>query len=945
MEEFVGGGVERAAEMFVDRLGAGRAVWQNDVRELPSMPITGIDDRHVPLSGGNALVLVQAMWDRGWRDPRFLTSEQVASAGASVSAGAEGMDVQFVRAVGADGSLLEQPEVVVYKLFNAAQVEGLGAWVPPLRDWSLEVLAKRLLPKFDVNIVHDQVDKAFFSADDGNVHMPPMAAFASVDEYVGVAVHELSHATRGELDREVVGEVGQPSFAREELRAELASMQLSIALGVPHDVARHARFAGEWATVLRDDPGELFRAARDAEKMAALVLWHVKAVEREMAVEQEVMGVSVPQAVADRVVYSVSAARNYEQQEFSDPRAAAKAFHEVDANDQPVVIKAVFGPGHAPGGSGRIIARTSGVGAAGQGMLYGKYTGGQDSEFDAAYAEFDGEQGRASEAAPAQSEKVAAKATTVKSAAEKRQDYQRQVYADRAEELFQNRQAILAVPLNEKDVAKKLGAVFYGPQKVWFVPAGVDLGRFRKWSAIDGQGDAGRMPSRTEIIAEFEKAMRSLGLSTELRGSDGGTIDDGKWHYVRVTTHKKTNAAGAVILNVAGGRDGRPCGFIENKLSGDRLGWVMDCPELTPEQLARMRAEALAREEAAAKEIAQKQEQMAEIAADIWASANVGEHGYFTLKGVQGHAARVLDGKTLLQSPAFKSEGGGTIIRARERYALIPLMDETSKIWALQAISEDGKTKAFMSGARKKGLFCVIGEEGIGVSALPTAGKLGFVEGFATGASFFEKNGFRVAVCFDAGNMEAVAKDMGKRLAPEVEKVIGADNDQFFMERAFGALARIGVVAHGPGAVVKVMSGPGETREVPLGQVVADGEWHQAAGGRYRVTLEDDKWMPGCVGKVCVELFRNGAADGQKETLRAGNRGVEAGYVAAEAMPGAVVVIPKFDSLSGRPTDWNDLAKRGGDVRQQVEEQLGERPQVEKEGKEATVGEKDGRGR
>ena len=844
--------VETVAADFARRLEAGTAIWQSDVRALSSMPLTVTDERDVPLMGGNALVLAQAMWDKGWRDPRFFTADQVAAVGAHVRADAAPLAVQFVRAVDSDGCLLESPVVRNFSLFNAEEIDGLEPWVAPARTWSLQTLAERLLPKFDVDIVHDQVDTAFFSADDGNVHMPPMSAFATVDDYVGVAVHELAHASHARVGRdEVHGTAGEASYAREELRAELASMQLSIALGIPHDTRRHAGFAGVWATLLREDPHELFAAAKDAEKMAALVLWHVKAVEKEVAVE-EALG------LGERVMGLEVDGRNETSKEAV-----------VEAKDPPA-------------------ARVEG--------LDGKDVGG---------------------AKPA-----------VKTAAEKRRGYQRGVYARSAAELFEERQAILAVPFAEKDEAKKLGAMFYGEEKVWFVPAGVDMEPFKRWSVIDGRGVTGRAPSRGEYIAAFEKVLIEMGLSTSLRASDKGAIDDGKWHNVRVTAVKKSNASGRFILS-AHGPDGRPCGHVVNYISGEERHWTMDCPELTPEQAGRLKAEMIEREKAAMQALELKQSAVAVEAREIWSVATVGGHKYFELKGIDGHGARVIDGATLLRYGAFKNDEGKSIIRAYERYALVPMMDEHATIWALQAISEDGKTKAFMSGARKKGLFCVIGDQAIGENRLPMAGALGNCEGFATGATFFEKNGFPVVVCFDAGNMEAFAKDAGQRLAPEVKPVIAADNDQFFMERAFGALARIGVVAHGGAETVKVVTGPnGVTRDVALGEVVANGEWQQAPGGRYRVILEDDKGVAGCVGKVRLEIVRAGAADGVRETLIAGNRGLDAARVAAEAMRGAMIVVPQFSTLRGRPTDWNDLAKLGGDVKGQVNEQLGSKEVV-----------------
>jgi phage/plasmid primase-like uncharacterized protein/antirestriction protein ArdC len=808
--------IRNVADLFVERIATGQAVWQQDVRSsLSSMPLTVSEDQNVPLSGGNALLLAQAMWDNGWHDPRFLTAEHVVQAGGVIGPDAESFDIQFVRAVGADGSLLERPEAITYSMFNAEQVSGLPAWTAPSKDWTLEMLAARLLPKFETNIVHDQADGAYYSVEDGNVHMPPMSAFSSVGEYVGVAVHELSHASRHELGRTVVGQVGTPSFAREELRAEMASMQLSVALGLPHDVDRHAGFSREWESLLRADPGEFFRAARDAEKMAALVLWHVRSVEKELEVEKE-----------------------------------------LDVGEMSSVEN----------GSKR------GAGTKG-------------------------------------------------------------AYLARLEKLFESRQAVLVVPYAEKDKAHAAGAVYYPSQKLWFAPQDADMSALKPWLMREGISAVSQMPSRSTLLNDFQRAMESMGLVLNAKDVEKlHQAKDGEWDYVKVQGHK-SNKSGAYVLNLDGGRDGRPTGVIMNHKTGKRFTWKHDGPELTPEQLARMRAEAAAREALAAKELSVRQGAAALQATALWNRAmempqmdDSFKHGYFRLKGIAAHGARVADGSTLLEYPAFAGEDGRTVIKESEIYALIPLHDAAGKIWNLQAISEDGKTKSFMAGAKKKGLYCLLGEERLGAAKWPEYGAIAFAEGFATGASIREASDWPVVVCFDAGNLESVAKEMRSTLPEGVVKIIAADNDQFFMERAMGALAKVGLVAAVNGPTVQVSVGADSVREVCLGTALADGEWHQESGGRYRMVFEEGGYAaPGCVGLVSVEtVFTSGGVDSDRKMLKLGNRGMEAAAVAAFALPGAIVASPVFASLDGRPTDWNDLASREGKdaVRTQLSKQV-----------------------
>ena len=95
--------------------------------------------------------------------------------------------------------------------------------------------------------------------------------------YYGTALHELSHWTGhpSRLNRSTLNEsyrFGDPAYAREELRAELASLFVAAETGIPHDPASHAAYVGSWVEALRKDKNEIFRAAHDASAAADFVL-------------------------------------------------------------------------------------------------------------------------------------------------------------------------------------------------------------------------------------------------------------------------------------------------------------------------------------------------------------------------------------------------------------------------------------------------------------------------------------------------------------------------------------------------------------------------------------------------------------------------------------------------------------------------------------------------
>ena len=82
--------------------------------------------------------------------------------------------------------------------------------------------------------------------------------------------HSTGHADR--LNRDLSHPFGSEGYAKEELRAEIASMILGDELGIGHDSNQHAAYVGSWIKALKEDPMEIFRAAADAEKIQAYVL-------------------------------------------------------------------------------------------------------------------------------------------------------------------------------------------------------------------------------------------------------------------------------------------------------------------------------------------------------------------------------------------------------------------------------------------------------------------------------------------------------------------------------------------------------------------------------------------------------------------------------------------------------------------------------------------------
>ena len=106
------------------------------------------------------------------------------------------------------------------------------------------------------------------------VQIPPDEAFHSPELRAATLFHELSHATGhvSRLNRDLSGSFGSISYAKEELRAELASYAIGSMIGLPCDVPNHASYIQSWIEVLKQDRREIFHAAAEAQRIADYIL-------------------------------------------------------------------------------------------------------------------------------------------------------------------------------------------------------------------------------------------------------------------------------------------------------------------------------------------------------------------------------------------------------------------------------------------------------------------------------------------------------------------------------------------------------------------------------------------------------------------------------------------------------------------------------------------------
>jgi antirestriction protein ArdC len=303
---------QEVTDRIVSMLEEGVAPWQKPWepgRGSMGMPTNPTTDK--PYRGGNAIHLMATALRKGYDDSRWVTYKQAADHGWQVRKGEKGTQIEFWEAKpytrqreedrphGGAATDETRPKDRgtrlihrVYTVFNAKQIDGIPAYKPKeFTAFEVAQVGEQILKNSGARISHDQADRAFYNRVSDSIHLPAKDAFKDAAGYYGTALHELAHwsghPTR--LDRTTLNEsyrFGDTNYAKEELRAELASVFLAAERGIPHDPEQHAAYVGSWIKTLKEDKNEIFRAAHDASAATDFLL----ALERERDVADQALG-------------------------------------------------------------------------------------------------------------------------------------------------------------------------------------------------------------------------------------------------------------------------------------------------------------------------------------------------------------------------------------------------------------------------------------------------------------------------------------------------------------------------------------------------------------------------------------------------------------------------------------------------------------------------------
>lgn len=199
------------------------------------------------------------------------------------------------KATGADLKLYANTVIKSFPIFNFSQLENVPKLEASPNTNTFEPIkrAEGLLIASGAKIYHDSANSNYYTPEKHEIHLTSRESFKSPEAYYSTALHEVAHWTKGDgLTRHVKvdeksGNGHDLAYAREELRAELASVFMSSDLNLKLDIQNHSAYLGNYLQILNNDYNEFFSAVSDAQKISNHVLGFEKRLDLESVEAKE----------------------------------------------------------------------------------------------------------------------------------------------------------------------------------------------------------------------------------------------------------------------------------------------------------------------------------------------------------------------------------------------------------------------------------------------------------------------------------------------------------------------------------------------------------------------------------------------------------------------------------------------------------------------------------
>lgn len=296
------------ADMFVKGLSEEGLNWKQGWATTGELR-NAVSNRHY--RGLNEFYLKLVSMVHGYKDPRWMTFNQIRDEGYHLEKGSKGAKVEYwfpFDTIKKKGVSFEEKERLInegerkkedfslvakyYTVFNGDNISGLPEIELPKNEIEPNKVLEQISKGMKIEIYNDGEDRAFYRPSTDDIHLPLPEVFSSDNEYNAVAFHELGHATGHEsrLNRDQSGVFGTSAYAKEELVAEITSAFMAETTGISLEdmnMENHKAYVNGWIASIEDDPEYLMKAISQAHDAADYMQQFVSEKEIEKMISEE----------------------------------------------------------------------------------------------------------------------------------------------------------------------------------------------------------------------------------------------------------------------------------------------------------------------------------------------------------------------------------------------------------------------------------------------------------------------------------------------------------------------------------------------------------------------------------------------------------------------------------------------------------------------------------
>jgi putative DNA primase/helicase len=619
--------------------------WDAGVRYLNYNPIS-----QKAYQGINALNLEAQALEKGYQDKRWLTYKQTLLLGGHVNRGEKATTIQYWRwqrdvprltsngdpVLDENGKQIKDsvplvvPQRFFANVFNAEQTSGLEPDLS-VRMKNMEERhadAEKIIQNSGANIIYQPHDGAFYRPSNDTIYLPLREQFHTQNDYYATALHELGHWTGHEtrLNRDIYNPRGSEAYAREELRAEIASWMIGDKYAIGHDPKNHTAYIGHWVKVLKDEPKELYRACSDADKIV-----HFLDYERQQQQQKQ-----VEQEAAKGISIHLSAEKSKEVQPEISPEP-----HQAQETKQATMQTRQY------------------ISVPYEEKDEAKELGAKWDKYEKSWYIPSGANMENFKKWPSHEKDIPLT----------------RIQANLPTEERANR-TYITVPFAEKNEAKAMGAKWDKKQSSWYIPKEIDPQSFSKWNTTTNQ------LTQSSPQEEFTKAVREAGLTIQ-----GEAIMNGKMQRVPVEGdhHGQTSGAykGHLDGHPAGFIQNFKTGFKANWKSSQKTAVI------TPEEQRQLSKQVAEKQIERDFKLSLTYKNTALKLNAFWEqNQKTGSHPYLDKKEVNAYGVKLNISGDLELSGDEPSQPAQHF--SKKGNLLVPILDIDGKIWSVQSISPDG---------------------------------------------------------------------------------------------------------------------------------------------------------------------------------------------------------------------------------------------------------------